>query len=121
MHPGMHGVMITCHRGQESRCSAEACQLLEKALDEVQMEITEGPAQGQPSSTKDSGEILFEDQLAAEVASLKNAKQRLFQPVSTGELSCIIIIKLSASVGPPVDICQRLFERAENGSFASAR
>lgn len=110
VHPGMTAIMVTCSRNQEARCTAEICQLLDRVIGESPSSLPS--AAGTSTSTETHGNAGFEAQIAAEVAALRDAASRPFCAVGTGELSCIVMVRVAAGLGDPVALVGRLFEGA---------
>lgn len=111
----MRGVMVTCSRNQEARCTSEISQLLDKALDERSIQA---PVD---TDAKGGATTSFADEIAKEIAELKNSSTRPYQAVGMGELSCIIFVKFSSQVGNPVELIDTLFKNNESGSGNAAR
>lgn len=106
-------ILVTCSRNQEARCTSECIQLLEKVT-EADLQVEEDPAESETLTD-------FADELAKEVAVLRNAKGKAFQSLGMGEVSCMVAVKVVPSLGNPVDIVQKLFTVSKTGAENSAR
>lgn len=78
---GMSGVLFTCFRNYEAKCTTEAYDLLGRVV-EVEVESTSAV---QPGSV--------EAEIAAEVASLTTRKDKRFLAVGVNEMHCMAFIK----------------------------
>jgi hypothetical protein len=118
----MTGVMVTCGRQQEARCTSEILQLLEKVLEEDGHLQSDDRLQGEGQGLPQAKSTSFADEIAKEVAQLRNASARPFQAIGTGEVSCIVFIKLAPSAGgDPVKLVGDLFRCNDSGAEHSAR
>jgi hypothetical protein len=111
----MMGVMVTCSRNQEARCTSEVSQLLDKALEEL------GTCPQATSADSAAPSTSFADEIAKEVAELKNASTRQYQAIGMGELSCMVFIKTLPSLGDPVSLIGNLFRKSDVGAVNAAR
>lgn len=114
----MTGVMITCQRNQEARCTSEVSQLFDKVFEQRASFTTLLPVNSDKNSPLP---VNFTDEIAKEVAMLKNPLTKPFQVVGTGDLSCIVLVKLSPSAGDPVELVGELFKKNDSGAENSAR
>lgn len=103
---------MTCSRNQEARCSSEILQLLEKVTEDATTKHGED---------EDRNATNIADELAKEIATLRNAQGKAFQAAGMGELSCMVVIKVAPSAGDPVDIVQDLFKISDHRAENSAR
>ena len=107
LRSGMHGLMVTCNRDQEARCTSEIMQILENVSEPQDMRFND-------EIPSDKSEVLggveghkdFANLIAREVASLKGRNNKQLQAVTLGGISCILFIRTKAD---PLELALKIF------------
>lgn len=107
---GMQGVLVTCFRNVESKCTSELYQLLSRVM--------ESPVESK-SDQEETG-LSFEDQIKAEVVGLKDRSDKPFIAMDTKGLQCIVFLKALPSVDP-AHIVGELFTKIRDREIKSVR
>jgi len=110
---GMYGLMVTCNKDQEARCTSEIMQLLEKVteLQDVRSDDESPSGEGEALGTVE-GHNSFADSIAREVAVLKARDNKQFQTVALGGISCILFIRTKTD---PLELALKIFSRTHKG------
>lgn len=121
----MAGILVTCARNQEARCTSEFCQILDSVLEaeEEAFPSQTGDASGSeatpPTANWTTGD--FSADIAREVAELRNPSRKDYQALRTGEVNCMVFIRLGKNRGDPSQIVQKIFQPGDNGQPRPAR
>lgn len=115
----MAGILVTCARNQEARCTSEFCQILESVLEAEEARSLSESGDAPPVSNWTTGD--FSADIAREVAELRNRSTKDYQALRTGEVNCMVFIKLGKNRGDPSQIVQKIFQPGDNGQPRSAR
>ncbi|KAJ1979993.1 hypothetical protein H4R34_002616 [Dimargaris verticillata] len=102
IEPNQAGILVTCTRGKEAKCAREMYPILESYVEKLYPDVwRERVAAGEDGDTDNTGVApTLDDQIAAELASLKRpASQRLFTNLRT-LTDCIVFLKTPASIDP---------------------
>ncbi|KAJ1979602.1 hypothetical protein H4R35_001455 [Dimargaris xerosporica] len=102
IEPNQAGILVTCTRGKEAKCAREMYPILESYVERLYPDVwREYAAAGQDGDTNIAGTApTLDDQIAAELASLKRpASERLFTNLRT-LTDCIVFLKTPASIDP---------------------
>ena len=115
LQDGMQGVLVTCFRNCEAKCTKDIYYLLNRVIEQQYTDTN--------ASTADSR--TFEEQLKEEVADLRDRTQKPFLAVDPG-LQSMVFIQIDPSKLPPslatnasVTLVERLFEMATTSGLKS--
>lgn len=108
----MSGILVTCARNQEARCTSEASQLLDTVIAQSSYETDQTEQQDE--------HVSFADEIAKEVAELKNVRGRPYKAIGLGDATCMVFLKLSP-INDPVSMVSKLFEESQNGTCTATR
>lgn len=110
IQPGMRGVLVTCFRNVESKCTNELYQLLNRVLESSTDEQSEA----------EETTVSFEEQIKAEIVGLKDRSSKPFMAMDTKGLQCIVFVKTAESV-EPTSVISDLFKKIREREIKSVR
>jgi hypothetical protein len=106
----MKGLLVTCFRNVEAKCTSEVYQLLDRVYEVTGDEKTD---------EHDSG-LSFEEQIKAEVGQIKDRKEKPFLALDTKGLQCIVFLRCLKDTDP-VEATNKMFDLVRDRSIRSVK
>lgn len=118
---GMAGVLVTCFRNAEAKCTNELYYLLSRAQEQLEEEKEEQEQKVDEENDETAKEaVCFADQISAEVGGLKKRSSKQFIALDTKGLQCLVFARALPST-PLLPTIDRLFSMIRTRALPSLK
>jgi tRNA acetyltransferase TAN1 len=115
--PNTSGVYATCNRGKEQQCRKELLNLLSEKMEEYfdLSKVEDDPEEEGRREGDEKEDVSIEDQIAKELAEMKEtkvSKKAMLLPIELG-CECLVFIKTRKPIDPEIlveNICSESYE-----------